>query len=267
MTSHATVPRLHAETYGPVDAPAVLLGPSLGTTLNLWDPQVKALADRWRIVRFDLLGHGRSEVPPGPYTIAELGAEVIALLDELGLACVHYAGISIGGAIGQWLGVHHRERLHSLTIVSSAARFADPSSWPERAARVRAEGTEWLVPSRRGAWITEDFAAANPDTEAWLLAMLRTTPLEGYAACCEAIGAFDIRSRLAEISTPTLVICGEEDPATPVSMAREIADGIPEARLVIVPGASHFANVERPALFTRTLEEHLTATGPVDQPG
>jgi 3-oxoacid CoA-transferase, A subunit len=158
-----------------------------------------------------------------------MAADVIALLDRLGIARFHYAGVSIGGAIGQQLAIDHGDRLLSLTVCASAARFADPDSWPGRAATVRAEGTGAMLASRPGTWFTHDFAREQPGEAQRLLDMLQATSGEGYAGCCEAIAAFDVRARLGEVRTPTLAVAGAEDPATPPDTVRVIADGIPGA--------------------------------------
>lgn len=250
-----TVP--HHVVDGPPDGEVLVLGPSLGTDLGLFDAQVAALADRWRVVRFDLRGHGRSPVPPGPYTMAELAGDVLALLDRLGVDRCHYLGVSIGGAIGQWLAIHHGDRLRSLVVCASAARFADPPSWPVRAATVRAEGTEAMVPSRIGTWFVADFARRAPAEAERLLTMLRTTPREGYAGCCEAIGAFDVRADLHRVTTPTLVLAGADDPATPVDMVGAIADGIPDATFAVVDDAAHLFTAERPAEVNAAVIAHL----------
>lgn len=251
--------QLNYEITGPEEAPAVVFGPSLGTDLRLFDPQAAALAGTYRVIRHDLRGHGGSEVPDGPYTVRAMAEDVLALLDELGVRRFSYVGVSIGGAIAQWLGVHHADRLDSLVIIASAAQFYDPPSWPKRAEKVRTEGTEFLVESRTGAWFTQEFAAKHPENAEWLLGMLRSTPREGYAGCCEAIGKHDLRDRLRDITAPTLVISGEEDPATPVETCRAIADGIPSAELLIVPGASHLLNVEVPEVANAAITRHLDA--------
>lgn len=253
--------RLHHRVDGPPAAPVLVFGPSLGTELDLFDPQVAGLADRYRTVRFDLRGHGRSEVPAGPYTMADLAGDVIALLDSLDVRTFGYVGVSIGGAIGQWLGLHHGDRLDALVICASAARFGERQAWDERAARVRAEGTGWLVPSRTGAWFTPEFARSQPDGAERLLTMLRGTPREGYAGCCDAIGGFDVRDRLGGIAVPTLVIAGEKDPTTPPDTGKLIADGIPGASLLVVPDCSHLLNYERPEAVNSAIAEHLAAAG------
>lgn len=248
---------LHTVLDGPADGPVLVFGPSLGTTLGLFDAQVATLAETYRIVRFDLPGHGDSPAPAGPYTIAGMASDVLAALHRRGVETFHYVGVSIGGAIGLRLALDHGERLLSLTVCASSARFADPASWPARAARVRAEGTETMVASRAGTWYTEAFALAHPAEEARLLDMLRSTAAEGYAGCCEAIGGYDVRERLGEISVPTLALAGDADPATPPEMLIEITDAVPGARLVVVPEAAHLLNAERPEVVTPELERHL----------
>ncbi len=249
--------RLHAVQDGPADAPVLVLGPSLGTGLGLFDAQVAALADRHRVIRYDLRGHGNSPVIPGPFTIADLADDVVHLLDDLGVDRFAYAGVSLGGAVGLQLAVTVPERLDRLIVMASAPRFPDPPSWKARAERVRAEGTEFLVSSRIGAWVTPPFAAAHPEETERLLQMLRATSREGYAACCETIEAFDVRDRLPGITAPTLVIAGADDPATPPDTVRAIADGIPGARFVVVPEASHLVSAEQPEAVTAEIRDFL----------
>jgi 3-oxoadipate enol-lactonase len=249
--------RLHAVEEGPADAPVLVLGPSLGTDVGLFDAQVTAFADRYRVIRYDLRGHGRSEMVPGPCTVADLAADVLDLLDRLGVERFCYAGVSIGGAIGQQLALTVPERVEKLALIATAAQFTDPPSWAVRAKQVRAEGTEFLVPSRTGTWFTPEFAAREPAEAERLLAMLRATPAEGYAACCEAISTFDVRDRLGEIAAPTLVLAGAEDPATTGEMMRELAEGIPGAQFVVVPGAAHLPVATHPDAVDAALREHL----------
>jgi 3-oxoadipate enol-lactonase len=249
--------RLHTVVDGPDDAHVLVLGPSLGTDTGLFDAQVGEFAGDHRVVRFDLRGHGRSPVVPGPCTMADLAGDVVAALDALGVDRFSYAGVSIGGAIGQQLALDVPRRIDRLVLVATAARFADPPSWAVRARQVRDEGTEFLVPSRTGTWFTPAFAERNPAEVERLLAMLRATSSEGYAACCEAIGAFDLRSRLQQIDVPTLVLAGAEDPATTVPMVRDLADGIRGARFVVVPGAAHLPNATDPDLVNPALRAHL----------
>lgn len=246
---------------GPSDAPVCVLGPSLGTALELWDPQVAALSREWQVVRYDLRGHGGSPAPPGPYTVADLAGDVLDVVDRLGVGSFAYCGLSLGGAIGTWLAVHRQERLDALVVCCSAAKFGDPAAWRDRAAGVRAEGMEWLVPSSTERWFTARFPAAAPGETERLLGMLRAADPEGYAGCCEALAAFDVRDRLGEIRVPTRVIAGDADPATPVEVVRELAEGIPGAELVVVREAAHLANVEQPVAVTAAVVEHLRRAG------
>jgi 3-oxoadipate enol-lactonase len=252
-----TTARLHAVEDGPADGPVLVLGPSLGTDVRLFDAQVAEFAGTHRVVRYDLRGHGGSEVVPGACTMADLTGDVLALLDSLGVERFSYAGVSIGGAIGLQLALTVPDRLERLAVLASAARFADPESYAVRAQTVRAEGTEFLVPSRTGLWFTAEFAERNPDEAERLLAMLRSTPAEGYAACCDAIAEFDVRSRTGEISAPTLAIAGSEDPATTGELMRELAEAIPGAQFVVVPGAGHLPNATHPDLVNAALREHF----------
>lgn len=249
--------RLHHRTDGPDGAPVLVLGPSLGTDLHLFDAQVAAFADRFRIVRVDLPGHGDSPDPDGELTIADLASGV---LDVVGDGSFHYAGVSLGGAIGQWLGAH-TDRLSSLAVLATAAKFPNPDSWPERAATVRESGTEAMVASRPGTWYVEDYARRDPDGAERLLAMLRATSAEGYAACCAAIGGHDVRTALGSVSVPALAVAGAQDPATPPSCLREIADGIPGAHYAEVPGTAHLLNAERPDEVNALLAEHWGRAG------
>jgi 3-oxoadipate enol-lactonase len=248
--------RLHHQTDGDESSPTLVLGPSLGTDVHLFDAQVAAFAGRFRIVRFDLPGHGGSPDPDGDLTIADLGAAVLELVD----GPFHYAGVSMGGAIGQWLGVHS-DRVRSLAVLATAARFPNPDQWPERAATVREKGTEAMIPSRTGTWFVEDYVRRDPEGAERLLDMLRATSDEGYAACCLAIGGHDVRADLGSVAVPTLAVAGAEDPATPPSSLREIADGIPGARYEEVPGAAHLLNAEKPAEVNALLAAHWDAAG------
>lgn len=246
---HAPIDLAH-RIDGREGAPVLVLGPSLGTDLHLFDEQVDALADDFRIVRYDLPGHGASPAPAGPYTMAGLARDVVALLDRLAIDRAHYAGVSIGGAIGQQIVLDHPGRLETLTVIASAARFAEPSSWPARAQEVRAKGTAAMITSRAGVWFTHDFVRTRNEEAVRLLRMLGATDPEGYAGCCEAIGAFDVRRRLPEITVPTLVIAGGADPATPPEMAKIVAHGVADGRYVVIDGAAHLTNVEAPGRVT-----------------
>lgn len=249
---------LHCVVEG--EGPPVLLGPSLGTTLALWDDLAADLATDFTVVRFDTRGHGGSPVPEDGCTMADLAADVVALADELGLDRFAYVGISIGGAVGQVLGIEHGDRLSSLVLCCTAPVFGAPATWRERAELVRREGVGSLVESTTERWFTEEFRASDPAAVERVMDMLRATPPAGYACCCEALASYDVSDRLGGIGTPTRVIAGAEDPGTPPEVGRSIASSVAGADLVVIDGAAHIANVARPKEFNAAVREHLVAT-------
>jgi len=237
---------------GPAGAPTLLLGGSLGSTVEMWRPQVAPLSRRLRVVRFDHRGHGRSPLPPGPYTVEDLGRDVLDLLDHLGVARAHYAGLSMGGMVGMWLAVHAPERVDRLALLCTGACMPPAQGWYDRAAAVRSGGMAAVADAVVARWFTDPF-----DGAAAYRRMLLDIPAEGYAACCEAVGAFDLRGEIGAIRAPTLVIAGELDPAAPPAMGEQIAQAVPGATLVVVPGAAHLANVERSDVVTDLLASHF----------
>ncbi|MGA5453643.1 3-oxoadipate enol-lactonase [Streptomyces umbrinus] len=244
---------LHHRAEGPVTAPPLLLGPSLGTSTALWDKVAPELSVTHRVVRWDLPGHGESPaglIGPGA-TIADLAALVLALADSLGLDRFSYAGVSLGGAVGLHLAVHHPERIERLAVICSSAHFNGSKPWEERAALVREEGLAELAKSADSRWFTPGFTVPE------LVEDHRTADPDAYAACCDALAAFDIRERLAEIGAPTLLVAGREDPATPPAHLREIADAVPGAALVEIPGASHLAPAQCPEAVLTALRAHF----------
>lgn len=237
---------------GPDDAPVLLLGGSLGSTADMWLPQVPRLRQRLRVVRFEHRGHGRSPAPPGPYTMDDLGRDVVELIDHLGVSRVHYAGLSLGGMIGMWLATQAPERVDRLALLCTGACLPPAQGWLDRAATVRDEGMAAVADAVVARW----FTAAVEDREPYRRMLLGTT-VDGYAGCCEAIGSCDLRPAIGAIAAPTLVIAGAEDPATPPELGREIADAVPGAAFVVIPGAAHLANVERADVVTELLAAHL----------
>lgn len=251
--------RLHHTVAGD-SGPAVLLGPSLGTTGALWRELAADLSRDHRVVSLDLRGHGGSPVPPGPYTVEGLAADVVATADALGLERFAYVGLSIGGAVGQVLGLDHADRLTSLVLCCTAPVFGDAATWTDRAAQVRRDGLEPLVEATTERWFTPAFRSAQPDRVAWVMEMFRATPTEGYAGCCEALARYDVTERLGQLSVPTRVVAGAEDPGTPPEVGRRIADAVPDADLVVLDDAAHIANVAVPAAFDAAVREHLVRT-------
>ncbi|GAA4530551.1 3-oxoadipate enol-lactonase [Amycolatopsis samaneae] len=250
--------RVHSVVDGPADGPAVVLSGSLGSDHRMWAPQVEPLVRQgFRVIRYDTRGHGASPVPSGPYTLDDLLADLLALLDEQGVARAHLVGLSLGGMTGMWAGVHAPERIASLSLCCTSARLGPPSMWAERAGLVRAEGTGVVAEGGVSRWVTPEYARRNPGEAEFLRAMIAGTPAEGYAACCELIERMDQVDALPGITAPTVVIAGAEDPATPPEHGRLIADAVPGARLEVVAGAAHLGSYEQPAEFSRIILEHL----------
>ena len=249
---------LHHRVTGDEDAPTVLMGGSLGTELQMFNAQLP-LADRLRLVCFDHRGHGGSPTPPGPYEIADLGRDVLELMDELELERASYCGLSIGGMVGIWLGVHAPERIQRLVLICTAAHMPPPAAWQERAAAVLEAGSaEPIADSVVDRWLTPSFATQHPEVRARLRLMLAESPARGYAWCCGAIERMDQREDLARIAAPTLVISGSDDLAAPPDMQRLIADAIPRASYEIVGPAAHVASVEQPDQINRLIGEFLS---------
>jgi 3-oxoadipate enol-lactonase len=236
-------------------APVLVLSGGLGTTAAVWDPQVAALTSRFRVLRHDLPGHGDSPLPEGPVSIAGIGHAVLGLIDELGAGRVAFCGLSLGGMVGMWLGANAPERIERLVLACTGASLGTPELYRARAAQVRAEGTAVTLAGARERWFTPAFR--DSPAAAQILAELTRVPPEGYATCCEAVGAFDFHEQLADVAPPTLVLYGEEDPVTPGPVVAALAEGIPGARRLGIPRAAHLANVEQPDAFTAAALSHL----------
>jgi 3-oxoadipate enol-lactonase len=244
---------LAAELDPPADAPVLVLGNSMGTTVRVWEPQLAQFRRHFRLLRYEHPGHGGSAAPPGPYTIGELGAAVLALLDENGIGRARYCGISLGGMVGMWLAANAPDRIEALAVCCTSARLPPGSFWAGRAQQARAGGTGSIAQQVVSRWFTPEFAVREPGVPASFVAGLADVADEGYAGCCEAIGAMDLRPSLPAITAPTLVIAGAEDPSTPPWHGAVIAAAIPGARLAVVRGAAHLANVSMPGQVGCTL--------------
>jgi 3-oxoadipate enol-lactonase len=260
MPGPAAVPlALAGPLTGPPAAPVLVLGNSLGTSAAVWDWQVGELGKSFRLLRYELPGHGGSAAAAGPYTIASLGAGVLALLDSLGIARVGYCGISLGGMVGIWLASHAPDRVAALGLVCTSAYLPPADSWHARAAQVRTAGLAAISAAVISRWFTPAFAAAAPSVVEQFRNDLEGTDPLGYANCCEAIAAMDQRTDLAAITAPALVIAGADDPATPAEHGAVIAAGIDGARLEVIPDAAHLAAVSAPGTVTDALHAHLSA--------
>ena len=256
--------RLHYQLEGRSDAPVLMLSNSLGTTLDMWEPQMPSLLAHFRVLRFDARGHGQSGVPPGPYSIAQLGGDAIALLDHLGLARVHFCGLSMGGMCGMWLALNHAARIERLVLCNTAVRIGPPEMWNVRIEAVQTQGLAEIVPTVLERWFTRDFLQGATAQVEIVRRMLLSTSDEGYAASCAAVRDMDQRDRLAAIFAPTLVIAGRHDMATPPADGRFLADHIPGARYVEL-NAAHLSNWEMAQTFTTHVCDFLL--NPPEQKG
>ena len=252
---------------GPADAPVLVLANPLGTNVSTWSQQVPVLSRSFRVIRFEHRGHGpagaQSPAPAGPYSIAELGADVLGLLSSLGIEQAAYAGVSLGGMIGIWLAANAPERITSLAVVCTAlVPLPSAQAWRDRVATVRSEGMDAIVDMAVPRWFTPAFMKRSPEAVAAAADALRATSPRGYAGCGDAITHVDLRPLLPSVRPSTLVIAGAEDPAAPPVQGATAALGIAGSRLVVIRGASHFAHVEMPGPVTDALARHFSATVP-----
>ncbi|MET7274535.1 4-carboxymuconolactone decarboxylase [Streptomyces flaveolus] len=272
--SDTTTSTLQYRFDGPENAPVLILGPSLGTTWHMWDRQVPELAQQWRVFRFDLPGHGGAPAHAAG-SVADLTARLLATLDGLGVQRFGYAGCALGGALGIELALRHPERLASLALIAASPRFGTADEFRQRGVIVRTNGLDPIARSAPERWFTGGFAAAQPAITEWAVQMVRTTDPGCYISACEALAAFDVRGELGHVGVPTLVLVGSDDQVTGPAEARTLVAGIPDARLAVVPGASHLVPVEQPAAVTDLLVRHFntawqtahdTSTGQIPVP-
>ncbi|GAB2663280.1 3-oxoadipate enol-lactonase [Kribbella swartbergensis] len=246
--------RLNYEETGPAEAPVVLLGSSLGTTHAMWAPQVAVLAERFRVIAFDHRGHGESEVPPGPYTIDDLGGDVLELLDTLGVDQASYVGISLGGLVGLWLAENAPDRFHRFVLICPPCSPADNAQmWTERAATVRGEGTQAITDITLSRWFLPEFTDVDAVRQ-----QLLDAPDEGYAACCEALATTDLRGKLGDITAPVLLVTTEQDTSVPPETVIPLASEIPGAHLEIIENAAHLVSYSHPELVNPLILAHLS---------
>jgi 3-oxoadipate enol-lactonase len=245
---------------GDADAPALILSNSLGTPLEMWDPQVDAFSEHHRLIRYDTRGHGGSPVTPGPYSFADLGQDVLAVLDALDIARAAFCGISMGGHTGLWLGIHAGSRFNAIVVGNSAAKIGTSQGWNERATMVREGGQasmQALAASSPGRWFSADFVHAQPAAVDRAQAWIAGISPQGYAACCEALATSDLREDLGRITVPTLLLAGASDPVTTVADAQAMQMRIDGAELAVVP-ASHLSNLEAPNAFDQAVLRFLS---------
>ncbi|MDK8874637.1 3-oxoadipate enol-lactonase [Paracoccus sp. SSJ] len=254
--------RLHYRIDGGTgEKPWLTFCNSLGTDLSMWDTQVAALSGSFQILRYDRRGHGRSEAPTPPYGLADLGGDVIALLDALSIERTHFCGLSIGGLTGQWLAIHAGARFDRIALCATAARIGSAESWSARIDEVKANGLGSLVPGTAERWFTPAFRAARPDAVDAILASFAATSVDGYVGCCAALAEADLRDRLGQVANPLLAVSGNDDPVCRPAHLKAIAEGVQDGRHACLPGR-HIVNLESASLFNTVLRDFLTAAPP-----
>jgi 3-oxoadipate enol-lactonase len=249
------------EVHGKEGAPWLVFSHSLACSVRMWDGEIAKHKDRFRVLAYDTRGHGQSAAPKGPYTLEQLADDLKALFTHLKIEKPHFVGLSMGGMIGQTAALKYPGLFRSMTLCDTTSRYPAEAApmWAERIRVAESKGMEPLVQGTLERWFTESFRKNAKDKVERVAALIRSTPVAGYAGCCAAIPKINVTTRLKEVRTPTLVICGNDDPATPPSMAREIQENIPGAKLSLIPQAAHLANIEQPEAFNRALAEFLSS--------
>jgi len=249
---------LYVETQGPDRAPAIMLCNSLGTTHTMWDGQMKAFTRNFRVVRYDRRGHGKSGVTKGPYTMAMLGRDALAIMDALGLEKVSWCGLSMGGMVGQWLGANAPARINRLILSNTHSFYPDKAMWDDRIRMAQEKGIAGMVDATMERWFTKDFRERAPDRIAVMRDMFLKTQLDGFLGCCHAVRNMDLRDTHARITAPTLVIVGANDPATPPAAGEAIQKAVKGAKLASLD-AAHISNFEQPQVYIDTVLGFLKA--------
>ena len=254
---------MNYQIEGPANAPVVTLSHSLATNLSMWDPQISALTSRYRVLRYDTRGHGGTDAPEGPYMLDQLAEDARALFQALNIARTHFIGLSLGGMIGQILGLQHPQILHSLVLCDTSSRVPPEARpmWDERIKVARTQGMEPHVEPTISRWFTAPFREKHPEVVDPVRAMIRATNPRGYIGCSQGIAALNLTDRLHTINVPTLVVVGEEDAGTPVAASRTIHEKIKGSELVILKSASHLSNIEQPEGFSRAVTAFLAKRG------
>jgi 3-oxoadipate enol-lactonase len=241
-------------------APWLTMSNSLATTHRMWDAQMDAFTRQYRVLRYDKRGHGESDVPPGPYSFELLADDVLALLDALQISQTHFVGLSMGGMTGMTMALRRPSVLRTLVLCDTTSKdpLGDPALWQQRIDAVNAGGSmEPLVETTVARFLTSDTVKNRPAVADAVRAMVRSTPVAGYAACCQAISKLNLTHRLREIAIPTLVVVGADDPATTVEMSRTIHGGIAGSELVVLKNAAHLSNLEQPEAFNEAVLSFL----------
>jgi 3-oxoadipate enol-lactonase len=249
--------RLFYRLDGGASAPALVLVNSLGLSLDMWDPQIPRLATRFRLLRYDSRGHGRSAVPTGPYTLDQLGRDLLGVFDQLGIESAAICGLSLGGMVALWMAANHPERVTRVVLANTGARIGTETSWRERIQTIQQGGMAAVQGTVVGRFLSASYRQRHPDVTEWVANMLVATPPAGYIAACQALAAADLHDALLPTRMPCLVIAGTEDQATPPEKAEELQSLIPGSELALLPGAAHLSNVEQADTFTALIAAFL----------
>ena len=246
------------ETDGDPDAPALLLINSIGSSREMWARQMGAFRTAYRVIRYDARGHGASHVPRGPYTLAQLGGDALAVLDDAGASAAHVCGISLGGITAQWLGLNAANRVRSLVLANTAARIGTIESWTERIDLVHQKGMSAVADLAMERWFTPAFRQRDPETVRAFRAMVQNCPADGYLGCCAALRDADLRDEVSAITAPTLLIASDADTATPVEGLEFLRERVTASQMMTLKSA-HLSNVERSEEFTEAVLDFLKA--------
>jgi len=259
MQAEANGINIHYQLTGPASAPVVMLSHCLAGTMGIWDHQIKILEQQYRVLRYDLRGHGATSAPDKDYSMEMLASDAAALLDALEIKRAHFMGISLGGMLGQSLALMHPEKVSSLILCDTACKIAQQThqDWEERIAAARQHGMAALADGTMQRWLSPEFQKAHPDIAEKIRNMILATPVAGFAGCCRAIRNFDVKDKISRISVPVLIIVGENDPGTPVEMSQEIREAMSGAEMVTLPRAFHLSNIEAAELFNQTVADFL----------
>ena len=254
---------VHYTLEGPASGPVITMSNSLASNLSMWEPQMPVLTSHYRVLRYDTRGHGGTEATAGPYSLDELSEDVRALLRALGITRTHFIGLSMGGMIGQIIAIKYPQMLQSLVLCDTMSRVPTEAKpmWDDRIHTAETGGMEPLVEPTLARWFTEPFRQKGSPILDQVRTMIRSTPPRGYTGCCHAIAALNLTDHLKAITLPTLIIVGEDDPATPVAASHVIHEQVRGSELVILKSAAHLSNLEQPEAFNQALTAFLPKVG------
>ncbi|MFN3072598.1 3-oxoadipate enol-lactonase [Acinetobacter sp. TY2] len=251
--------QINYQTFGEANKPAIIFSNSLGTNFSMWQAQIDAFKNDFFVICYDTRGHGQSSAPQGPYTIDQLGQDVINLLDHLNVEKTTFCGISMGGLTGQWLAINYSARFNHVIVCNTAAKIGQEQAWKDRATLVREQGLQPIASTAASRWFTEHFIQRNTAIVTSLSNDLGASSAEGYASCCEALAKADLREQLKKIQVPVLIIAGAQDPVTTVADGQFMAEHIVGSQLFTID-ASHISNIEQPEVFSKAVQKFIASS-------